>query len=184
MSRLQPVDPNQTTGKAKAQLEGVGKKLGMVPNMMRTMAASPAVLDGYLGLSGALGAGRLPAKLREQVALAVAEQNACEYCLAAHSILGKNAGLAPDAILASRRGEEAEARDRAALRFAHAVVASRGGVGDDDLASVRAAGFDDGEIAELVAHVALNVLTNYLNRVADTEIDFPKVAALAPGSAQ
>jgi AhpD family alkylhydroperoxidase len=122
MPRLQPVDPNQTTGKTKTLLEGVGKALGVIPNMMRTMAEAPPVLEGYLALSGALGKGRLSAKLREQIALAVAEQNACEYCLAAHSLLGAKAGLAADEI-------------------------------------------------------------NYLNRVAETEIDFPKVAALAPSAA-
>jgi uncharacterized peroxidase-related enzyme len=183
MPRLQPVDPSQTTGKTKTLLEGVGKALGVIPNMMRTMAEAPPVLEGYLALSGALGKGRLSAKLREQIALAVAEQNACEYCLAAHSLLGANAGLAADEIVAARRGDALDAHAQAGLRFARAVVSSRGGVADADLARLRAAGFDDGEIAEIVAHVALNVLTNYLNRVAETEIDFPKVAALAPSAA-
>ncbi len=184
MPRLQPVDPSESTGKTKILLEGVGKALGVIPNMMRTMAEAPPVLEGYLALSGALAKGRLSAKLREQIALAVAEQNACEYCLAAHSLLGGNAGLAADEILAARRGDSLDAHAHAALHFARTVVASRGGVADADLVQVRAAGFDDGEIAEIVAHVALNVLTNYLNRVAETEIDFPKVAALAPVAAQ
>lgn len=179
MSRLQAVDPAAATGKAQALLDAVGKKLGVVPNMMRTMAASPAVLEGYLGLSGALGAGRLPAKLREQIALAVAEANGCNYCLAAHSLLGKNAGLAESDVVAARRGDASDARAHAAIRFALAVVASRGGVEDAELERVRGAGFGDGELAEIVAHVALNVLTNYLNRVADTEIDFPKAPALS-----
>ena len=183
MPRLQPVDPSQATGKTKALLEGVGKALGVIPNMMRTMAEAPPVLEGYLALSGALGKGRLPAKLREQIALSVAEQNDCEYCLAAHSLLGGNAGLGADEIIAARRGDSSDARSRAGLHFARAVLVARGGVADADVAQVRAAGFDDGEINEIVAHVALNVLTNYLNRVAETEIDFPKVAALAPVTA-
>ncbi len=178
MSRLQALDPAAATGKAQPLLEGVRKKLGLVPNMMRTMAASPAVLEGYLGLSGALGTGRLPAKLREQIALAVAQANGCGYCLAAHSLLGGNAGLAASDIVAARRGDASEPRAQAAIRFALAVVAARGGVDVAELERVRGAGFGDGEIAEIVAHVALNVLTNYLNRVADTEIDFPKVPAL------
>jgi uncharacterized peroxidase-related enzyme len=184
MSRLLALDPAQTTGKTRSLLDGVGKKLGVVPNVIRTLATSPAALEGYLGLSGALGAGRLPAKLREQIALAVAEANGCEYCLAAHSLLGRNAGLADDDVLAARRGDAADARARAALRFVLAVVASRGGVGDTELERVRGAGFDDGEIAEIIAHVALGVLTNYLNRVAHTEVDFPKVASLAAEAVQ
>lgn len=179
MSRLQALDPEHATGKTRTLLDAVGKKLGLVPNLMRTMASSPAVLEGYLGLSGALGTGRLTARLREQIALAVAEANACEYCLAAHSLLGRNAGLDAAEIVAARRGEASDARTHAAIRFALAVVASRGGVSDADLERVRGAGFGDGEIAEIVAHVALNVLTNYLNRVAETEVDFPKVEALA-----
>lgn len=179
MPRLQALDPAATTGKTHALLEAVGKKLGLVPNMMRTMANSPSVLEGYLGISGALGGGRLPAKLREQIALAVAEANACEYCLAAHSLLGKNAGLAAAEIVSARRGDAPDPRVRAAIRFALTVLESRGGVSDAELERVRGAGFGDGEIAEIVAHVALNTLTNYLNRVADTEVDFPKVASLA-----
>ena len=179
MPRMQALDPTLATGKAKTLLGAVGKKLGLVPNMMRTLASAPAALEGYLGLSAALGGGRLPVKLREQIALAVAEANQCEYCLAAHSLLGKNAGLAADQLVAARRGEATDARDLAALRFALAVVDARGAVADEELERVRGAGLGDAEIAEIVAHVALNVLTNYLNRVADTAIDFPKVAPLA-----
>lgn len=183
MSRLQALDPAAATGKAQALLDGVRKKLGLVPNMMRTMASSPAVLEGYLGLSGALGSGQLLATLREQIALAVAQANGCNYCLAAHSLLGSKAGLANGDVVAARRGDASDPRAHAAIRFALAVVASRGGVADAELERVRGAGFGDGEIAEIVAHVALNVLTNYLNRVADTEIDFPRAPALTSEAA-
>lgn len=183
MSRLQALDPTQATGKTRTLLDGVARKLGGVPNVVRTMATSPAVLEGYLGLSGALGAGRLPAKLREQLALAIAEQNGCDYCLAAHTLLGKNAGLAGADAVAARRGEASDPRARAAIRFALAVVASRGAIGDAELERVRGAGFGDGEIAEIVAHVALSSLSNYLNNAAQTEVDFPKAPALADEAA-
>ena len=178
MSRLQPVDPAAAAGNVQTLLEGLRKKLGAVPNMMRTMASSPAVLEGYLGLSGALGAGQLPVAIREQIALAVAQANGCNYCLAAHSLLGGKAGLTDGDVLAARRGNARDPRAQAAIRFALAVVAARGGVADAELERVRGAGFGDGEIAEIVAHVALNVLTNYLNRVADTEVDFPSPPGL------
>ena len=183
MSRLPALDPATTTGKTHMLLAGVAKKLGVVPNLMRTMASSPATLEGYLGLSGALAGGQLPARLREQLALALAETNGCHYCSAAHTLLGKNAGLADGEMLAARRGEASDPRARAALRFALAVVAARGGVSDADLERVRGAGFGDGEIAEIVAHVALSALTNYLNRAAQTELDFPAAPPLADEAA-
>jgi AhpD family alkylhydroperoxidase len=144
---------------------------------MRTLAHSPAALEGYLSLSGALAGGRLGGRLREQVALAVADANACDYCLAAHSALGKAAGLSVDEIRAARGGEAEDPRATAALQFARAVLKGRGEVGDREFARVREAGFDDGQIAELVAEVALNVLTNYFNKAARVVVDFPRAEA-------
>ncbi|MGB2714051.1 MAG: carboxymuconolactone decarboxylase family protein [Vicinamibacterales bacterium] len=176
MSRIKPVLETTHDG-IRRSFNAIERQLGVVPNMMRTMAQSPRVLEGYLALSGALSRGLLPATLQEQIALAVAEINACNYCLSAHTALGRKAGLSDDQLAASREGRAAEAKANAALQFASAVLEHRGGVGDDELARVRAAGFSDAEIAEIIAHVALNALTNYFNRAADTEIDFPKVAA-------
>ncbi len=179
MARIQPLAPEKAEGKTRTQLEAIGKKLGIVPNLVKTLARSPAALDGYLTLSGALGAGKLPAPLRERIALAVAERNSCDYCLAAHTVLGASAGLDDAAILSARRGEAADPRIAAALRFAAAVVDTRGGVSDATLDAARAAGLGDGELVEIVAHVALNVLTNYVNRVAQTDVDFQRAPTLA-----
>jgi uncharacterized peroxidase-related enzyme len=178
MSRLKAIAPESVTGKAKDLFAGVQAKLGIVPNMMRTMANSPAVLEGYLNLSGALGKGTLPAKAREQLALSIGQVNHCDYCLAAHSALGKMAGLTAEQIRDSRRGTAVDSKTEALLRFAHQVVETRGQVSDGDLADIRAAGYDDGAIAEVVAQVALNIFTNYFNQVAETDLDFPKAAAL------
>ncbi len=180
MTRITAVDRHDADESVRRNFDAIEKKLGVVPNMMRTMAQSPHVLEGYLGLSGALSHGRLPATLQEQIALAIAEANACDYCLSVHSALGRGAGLSEDQLAASRNGRAANAKTNAALQFALAVLQRRGGVSDDELARVRAAGFSDGEIAEIIAHVALNVLTNYFNRAADTEIDFPQVTARQP----
>lgn len=147
------------------------------------MANSPAVLEAYLGFSGALAKGALSARLREQIALAVGESNNCQYCLAAHTALGRMAGLSDEQIADSRRGSSPDRKTEAALAFATKVVSERGLVDDDDVAQLRAAGFDDGDIAEIVANVSLNIFTNYLNHIAETEIDFPKAAALQPGPA-
>jgi len=179
MQRLPAINPTGATGRAKSLLDAVQAKLGVTPNMASTMANSPAVLDAYLGFSGGLAKGELSTQLREQIALVVAETNACEYCLAAHSALGKSVGLAQTAILESRRGEDDDPRTAAALSFSVRVVRERGRVTDEDVAALRHAGYGDGEIAEIVANVALNVFTNYFNHVAGTEVDFPAAPDLA-----
>ena len=161
---------------ARPLLEDAKKKLGSVPNLFRVIANSPAALEGYFGLTGALAKGRLDARMQERIALAVAELNGCGYCLSAHSYLGRHVAKLDDAELsANRNGASNDPKADAALRFATAVVRQRGQVGDGDVAAIKAAGFDDAEIVEIVLHVALNTLTNYVNEVAKTEIDFPAV---------
>jgi uncharacterized peroxidase-related enzyme len=150
----------------------------MVPNMTRAMATAPAVLDGYLQFSGALAQGALSAKVREQIALAVAEANGCDYCLAAHTVGGKIVGLTTDQIRDSRLGTAVDGKTDALVRFARRVVEARGRVSDADLAAVRVAGWGDGAVGEVVANVALHVFTNYFNLVNDTELDFPSAAPL------
>lgn len=178
MPRITALDPQNATGHVKELLEGVGRKLGMVPNMMRTMAQAPAVLEGYLQFSGALGHGQLSAKVREQIALAVAQANGCDYCLAAHTAVGKMVGLTADQLRDSRQGEAVDPGTDALLRFARQIVETRGRVSDADVQAVRDAGFGDGVIAEVVAGVALDIFTNYFNIVAATEVDFPRAPAL------
>lgn len=175
--RLTAVDPETATGKTQTLLTSVKAALGLTPNMMRTMANSPAVLEGYLQFNAALGKGALRAGLREEIALAVAEANSCDYCLSAHSTLGQLAGLNENQIEASREAKSSDPKEDAALKFAVAVVKSRGSVSDAEFARVRAAGFGDGEIAEILAHVAINVFTNYFNKTALTVVDFPRVEA-------
>ena len=177
MSRIPPVDRNTTNDGVRRNFDAVQKQLGVVPNMMRTMAQSPSVLEGYLGFAAALRRGRLPVGLQEQIALAVAETNSCDYCLSAHTALGLGAGLSNHELAAARVARATDPKSAAALQFAQAVVGSRGDVRDQDLARVHAVGYTDGEIAEIIAHVALNVFTNYFNRAAQTDIDFPLVTA-------
>ncbi|MDX2039058.1 MAG: carboxymuconolactone decarboxylase family protein [Isosphaeraceae bacterium] len=179
MSRLKQLSPDEVEGKTKRLFESVSVALGTVPNMVRAMGNAPAVLEGYLALSGALGGGGLSAKDRERIALVVAETNGCDYCLAAHSALGRLAGLSPEELRASRGATSSDARSAHLLRLARAVVDSRGRVSSDELMAARDAGISDGDIAEVVANVALNVLTNYFNNVAQTDIDFPPAEPLA-----
>ncbi len=174
MSRIPQINPESATGKARELLDAVKSKLGLVPNMTRAMANSPAVLDGYLSLSGALSKGSLTAKQREQIALAVGQANECDYCLAAHSTIGKMVGLSAEQIMDSRRGTAVDTKSDAVIRFARRLVDERGRVSDIDLTEARTAGLDDAAIAEIVAHTALNIFTNYFNHVAETDIDFPK----------
>jgi uncharacterized peroxidase-related enzyme len=176
MSRFQTFDPTTATGKAKDLLTAVKTKLGRDLSMAGVMANSPAVLEGYLNFSGALSSGQLSAKLREQIALVTAQENHCNYCLSAHSAIGKMVGLNHEQVVASRKGTGETDKTTAALAFAKRVLDTKGQVTESDLDAVRAAAFSDGEIAEIIAHVALNVFTNYFNIATDVDIDFPKVS--------
>jgi uncharacterized peroxidase-related enzyme len=177
--RITPVDLQSVQGRAKELLDAVKARLGIVPNMTRSMAVSVPVLEAYLGFIGALGQGVLPPRVREQLALDVGEANHCGYCVSAHTALGKRAGLTDHDILDSRRATaSADPKADVLLRFARTILEKRGVIQDADIAPVRKAGYGDAEIAEVVAHVGLNVFTNYFNNVAATPIDFPEAPAL------
>lgn len=178
MSRINtPASIEASPAAAQPLLEAVKKQIGSAPNLFRVLANSPAGLEGYLGLNGALAKGELDAKTRERIAIAVAELNGCSYCLSAHTYIGKNVAKLDDAeITANRSGASNDIKADAAVRFAAKVVNARGHVSDADLAAVKAAGFNDAQVVEIVLHVALNTLTNYVNEVAKTDIDFPLVA--------
>ncbi|TPQ41171.1 alkylhydroperoxidase [Bradyrhizobium guangdongense] len=166
--------------KSRPLLEAVNKQVGSVPNMFRLISTSPQALEGYLGLSGALGKGTLPAATRERIALAVAEVNGCSYCLSAHTYFGKNAAHLDDSeIAANRNGASNDPKADAAVRFAARVARARGHVAEADLAAVKLAGYSDAQAIEIVLHVALNTWTNYFNEVFKTDIDFPVVATRA-----
>jgi uncharacterized peroxidase-related enzyme len=175
-----PASIDAAPAASRPLLEGVSKMLGSVPNLFRLTSNSPAALEGYLGLNGALAKGSLTPQTRERIALAVAEINGCDYCLSAHAYLGKNLAKLDEAeIAANRAGGSSDPKADAAVRFAAQLVRERGQVTDADVSSVRMAGYGDAEIVEIVAHVALNTLTNYLNEAFDTPIDFPVVSASA-----
>ncbi|MGA2098541.1 MAG: carboxymuconolactone decarboxylase family protein [Candidatus Acidiferrum sp.] len=176
MSRLPAIRTEAATGKAKELLEAVQAKLKITPNMTRVMANSPAVLQAYLSFSGALASGALDPKLREEIALEVGEQNACAYCVSAHTAIGKMTGLTDAEIGAARDARSSSPKDSAALEFARQIVAKQGRATEADVEAVKRAGFSDGQIAEIIAHVALNVFTNYFNNTAQVEIDFPEIA--------
>lgn len=169
------IDPTTTEGKTKDLLDGVNEMLGVTPNLFRVTANSPAALEALVGMFGATAHGKLNARTREAIALAVAQANGCDYCLSAHTVLGKGAGLSPEDIDRARDATSNDAKTTAILRFARAVVAERGNVSAAELAAFRQAGGTDGEVIEVIANVVLNVFTNYVNLVADTEIDFPVV---------
>ncbi|MFM9852228.1 MAG: carboxymuconolactone decarboxylase family protein [Sphingomonadaceae bacterium] len=175
MPRIDIVNATLVDADTKATLDAVKAKIGMVPNLYATFAQAPAVLNGNLAFGDALSKGALSAAQREIVALAVAQYNSCHYCLSAHTMLGKGAGLSPDAIRAARQGKGESAIDDAIATLALRIVETRGNVSDADLAAARLAGLDDARIVEVVGNVAHNVLTNFMNNVAQTAIDFPVV---------
>ena len=177
MPRLKAIEPDQATGQAKQLLDALNDKFGMVPNLARTLANSPAALQGYLAFGEALEGGVLSAKLREQIALTVSEANGCGYCVAAHCAIGKSVGLSDSELTDGRQSSSPDSKVGAALHFSKHLVENRGWVGDKDLDRVRRAGHGDGEIAEIVAIVAWKTFANYFNHVAGTDVDFPAVSA-------
>lgn len=182
MQRIPRIDPTHAPAKTQDLLAQVRKQMGGVPNLVATLAQSPAALTGYLGFANGVAGGGLSRAEREQISIAVAGANACDYCASAHTLAGKGAGLSPKELKLNLTGESGDPRTAAMLGFAREVVRARGHVSDQALAAVAEAGFDHEAVVEIVANVALNVFTNYFNHIAGTEIDFPHVdtkAALA-----
>lgn len=177
MPRITPIDPKTAEGKAKDLLDGVQAALGATPNLMRTLANAPAALEAYLGLSKTLSSGPFTNPLREQIALAIAGTNHCDYCASAHTLLGRNAGVPDGELKANLEGRASDPHTQALLDLARAIVDKRGFASAADLAQARDSGVSDAEVVALVAEVALNTFTNYLNHVARTEVDFPHVSA-------
>jgi uncharacterized peroxidase-related enzyme len=175
MARVVVVDPQTATGEAKQLLDAVRSGLGMVPNFIRVLANSPPALSAFLGIHGIAGGGQLDPKTRERIALTVAEQNACQYCVSAHTAIGRKVGLDNHEMLANRMGRSGDAKAEAALIFTQALVEHTGQVSNAEFDAVRAAGHSDGEIIEIITHVAMNTFTNLLCKATEVEIDFPKI---------
>ncbi|HBE69374.1 MAG TPA: peroxidase [Planctomycetaceae bacterium] len=178
MPRIQAIKSEAASAKTTKLFDSIQAKLGMVPNMMRTMGHSPSTLSAYLQFSGSLAGGSLSAQHREAIALAVGQANQCDYCLSAHSALGKMAGLTQEQIRDARLASAVDSKTDALLRFARKLVDQHGHVADDDLQELRDQGFGEGEISEVIANVALNIFTNYFNHVADPDNDFPRAQPL------
>jgi uncharacterized peroxidase-related enzyme len=176
MQRLTALNPETTTGKSKDLFNAIQSKLGMVPNMMRTLGNSPAALNGYLSFNAALGEGALGGKLGELIAITVANANSCEYCNAAHSFIGeKLVHIEPNALADAREGRSADSKIQAALTFSRTIVQKRGLVNDADINTLKDAGYNEAAITEIIAHVALNIFTNYFNNAVKVTVDFPEV---------
>lgn len=175
MSRIALVTPADTTGERQQLLAQIQGAFGATPNMFKAVANSTAALKSMWGSFGALGGGVIDAKLGEQIAVAIADRNECDYCLAAHTALGRKAGATAEEMAAAQAGQSNDPKTAAALRFASAIVNNRAQIGDEDVAALRTAGFSDEAIVEIMAHVALNLFTNYINVAFKVPVDFPSV---------
>ena len=176
-TRIETLNPETTTGKSKELFNAVQSKLGFIPNLVKVFGNSPTTLQSYLQLGELTASGNFSNKFREQLALVIAEENSCNYCLSAHTAIGKMNGLSEEQTENNRQGFATDAKVQAGLQFAKAVTKDRGQVSSEALQSVKEAGYNDGDILEIVLNVVSNTLTNYVNHLADTEIDFPKVEA-------
>lgn len=176
MTRIELQNPQNTTGERKEILSQIHSAFGTTPNMFKAIANSTSALKMMWSAFGALGAGKIGAKLGEQIAVAVANANHCEYCLAAHTALGKGAGLTSEIMSLAQTGKSSDPKTQAALTFALKLVKERANVSSDDISELKKVGFTDEEVAEILAHVALNIFTNYTNVAFNVPLDFPKVA--------
>lgn len=176
MSHLPLVNPANTSGIQESLFNQINGAFGVVPNMFKAIGNSPAALESMWTSFGALGNGVLSAKLGEQIAVLVADINHCEYCLAAHTVLGQKAGASAEEMAAAQTGNSSDPKAQAALDFAAKLVNERANISSSDVEAVRNAGFNDAEIAEILAHVALNIFTNYTNVAFNVPVDFPKVS--------
>jgi uncharacterized peroxidase-related enzyme len=181
MARINVVTHESANTEQKALFDAIQSKLGIVPNFLKVFANSPEALKAFLGLHGIANAGSLDAMTRERIALALAQQNACQYCLSAHTAIGRKVGLDNTEIEANRAGSSQDAQAAAAIRFARALVAHAGEVTSAELTDVRNAGYGDAEIVEIITHVGMNILTNILGKASRVDIDFPKVELRAAG---
>jgi uncharacterized peroxidase-related enzyme len=175
MPYVKLIDPASSPAAVKPALDGIKGAFGVVPNMFRAVANSSAALNSMWGSFGALGSGKLGARLGEEIAVAIANANHCEYCLAAHTALGRKAGATGEEMAAAQSGRSSDPRTQAALAFALKVVRDRAAVSEADVAALKAVGFDDESVVEIMAHIALNLFTNYVNVALNVPVDFPAV---------
>lgn len=175
MSRINIVTTETANNEQKTLLDAIQSQLGMVPNFLKVFANSPAALRAFLGLHGIASQGSLDAQTRERIALGVAQQNACEYCLSAHTAIGRKAGLNAAEIQANRAGTSQDAKAAVAVKFARSLVDNMGEVTTAEILEARNAGYSDAEIVEIITHVGMNILTNLIGKASRVEIDFPKV---------
>ena len=175
MSRITLIDSTNGNDEQKALLNAIQGQLGMVPNFLRVFANSPAALTAFLGLHGIANNGSLDPLTRERIALALAQQNGCEYCVSAHTAIGRKTGLTGNEIAAARAGTSEDAQAAVAVRFAQSLMDEKGEISALQLAEMRSAGYSESDIVEVVTHVGMNFLTNILGKASRVDIDFPKV---------
>lgn len=175
MSRIPQVTPEAANNEQRELYQAITAQLGMVPNFLKVFANSPSALRAFLGLHTIAGEGSLDPQTRERIALALAEKNACQYCVSAHTAIGRKAGLSSEEMEANRAGGSHDAKADAAVRFARALAEHSGDITAAELLAVRNAGYSDAAIVEIITHVGMNILTNILGKASRVEIDFPTV---------
>ncbi len=178
MSRINIVTSETATIEQQALFDAIHAQLGVVPNFLKVFANSPTALRSFLGLHGVASEGSLDSQTRERIAIALAQQNSCEYCLSAHTAIGAKAGLSRDEIAINRTGNSQDAKAAIAVKLARSLSEHRGEIATAELIEARNAGFTDADIVEIITHVGLNILTNILGKASRVEIDFPKVALI------
>lgn len=173
-SRVTPISPEQAKPEVKEIYKGIQQKMGALPNIFKNMGNSLSTLEGYLGLSKGVEHSSLSPKLKEQIALAVGQANDCHYCLAAHNLGAKKAGVSDQDILLARKGDSQDPKTKAILKFVKLVIEKKAHVTDQDVQTLKAAGVSDQELVEIVMVITINLFTNYFNIITNTVLDFPE----------
>jgi uncharacterized peroxidase-related enzyme len=176
MSRINVVERSTANPEQAALLDAIQGQLGMVPNFLKVFANSPVALQAFLGLHGVANNGSLPAQTRERIAVALAQQNSCEYCLSAHTAIGRKTGLSSDEIAHNRSGHSEDAKAAVAVKLARSLVEHKGEITTAELTEAREAGYSDADVVEIITHVGMNLLTNILAKASRVDIDFPRIA--------
>lgn len=175
MSRINVVERDSANPEQTELFDAIQGQLGMVPNFLKVFANSPAALSGFLGLHGIAGAGSLDPQTRERIALTLAQKNSCQYCVSAHTAIGRKAGLSSAEMDANRAGTSQDAKAALAVKFSQALIEHKGEVTNDEIQELRDAGYSESDIVEIIAHTGMNFLTNLIGKVSRVSIDFPTV---------
>lgn len=183
MKKLKALNPDQVNETTQEVFAAIEQKVGMLPNLYATMANSPNLLQGFLAFEAILKEGDFSSKENEAIALAVSQENNCNYCLSAHSTIGKMVGYTDEEVIDIRKGTTSDSKLNALLTLTRELTEKRGKASNEAIEAFLSAGYTHKAFAELIGMVAIRSITNYIFSNGDFEIDFPRAIELSEATA-